>query len=57
MTGKELKIWLLSNNLTQQDLAEMLDVSRPTVNKWCNMSTIPVTVALALKTIEQNLKG
>lgn len=39
--GQKLKLLLKDNNMTQQDLAERLDVSRQAVGKWVNDRGIP----------------
>jgi len=37
MTGFDLKKFLKTNDITQEKAAELLNVDRRTVNKWCNM--------------------
>jgi len=39
--GQKLKLLLKENNITQEDLAEQLDVSRQAVGKWVNDKGIP----------------
>ncbi len=39
--GQKLKLLLKDNNMTQEDLAERLDVSRQAVGKWVNDKGIP----------------
>lgn len=38
---KRLEIYRLENGITQEKLAEMLDVSYLTVNRWLNNKTKP----------------
>ena len=37
MTGKEFKIFLKNNGITQELAAEILKTSRRTINLWCKM--------------------
>lgn len=39
--GQKLKVLLKDNGMTQEDLAERLDVSRQAVGKWVNDKGIP----------------
>ncbi len=39
--GEKLKLLLKENNMTQEDLAEQLDVSRQAVGKWVNDKGVP----------------
>lgn len=51
MTGKELKIWLVTHGYTQSTLATALNVHVNTINNYCR-SSVPVVVQMALKTLE-----
>ena len=39
--GEKLKLLLKENSMTQEDLAEKLDVSRQAVGKWVNDKGMP----------------
>lgn len=47
-TGQDLKVWLVINKLTQADLSELLGVRVGTVNTYCNSTTLPKMVVLAV---------
>lgn len=38
---KRLEIYRLENKITQQELAEKLDVAFATVNRWLNRKSLP----------------
>lgn len=42
--GQKLKALLKDNHMTQEDLAEKLDVSRQAVGKWVNDKGIPFRI-------------
>ncbi|MCM1296347.1 MAG: helix-turn-helix domain-containing protein [Muribaculaceae bacterium] len=44
--GQKLKALLKDNGMTQEDLAERLDVSRQAVGKWVNDKGIPEVIKL-----------
>jgi transcriptional regulator with XRE-family HTH domain len=53
MKGAELREWRLALGLTQQELADKLEVSRNTVARWeRDEMAIPGFLHLALKSIE-----
>lgn len=41
MLGKQLKSARLSNNFTQQEVADKLNISRQSISKWENGSSAP----------------
>jgi transcriptional regulator with XRE-family HTH domain len=58
MTGDELKKRRSALELTQAQLAELLDVKPNTVTRWENgVLTVPRTVELAMETIERQRGG
>lgn len=58
MTGKELKDYREGIGLTQEQLAELLQVASNTVSRWeRDDRAIPPYLPLALETIERRLKG
>ncbi len=57
MTGKELKDYREGIGLTQEQLAEALQVASNTVSRWeRDDRAIPPYLSLAIETIERNLK-
>lgn len=54
-TGKDLKVWLVQNEMTQQQLADRTGKTFKTINTYCN-GTPPLILVLALKAIEQEIK-
>ena len=41
MNGKKFKHTLKVNNITQEEAAKMLNVTRNTIARWCKMDDIP----------------
>ena len=57
MTGKELKDYRERIGLTQEQLAEALQVASNTVSRWEREDrAIPPYLPLAIETIHRNLK-
>lgn len=57
MTPEEIIAFREKYNLSQEELAEKLKVTRNTVNRWENRKrNIPEIVELALETVERNLQ-
>ena len=57
MTGDELKKRRNALELTQAQLAELLDVKPNTVTRWENgVLVVPRTVELAMETVEREHK-
>ncbi|MFH0812848.1 MAG: helix-turn-helix transcriptional regulator [Pseudomonadota bacterium] len=55
MTKEELKQWRETNNLTQQQLADLLNVSQVTVARWeTDARKIPSFLYLALIGLEKS---
>jgi DNA-binding transcriptional regulator YiaG len=58
VTGRELRIIRLRIGLTQQTLADRLDVDRETVNAWENgRRTIPTMAELAMRYLSLEARG
>lgn len=56
MDGKELKKYREKLNLTQEQLAEKLKVTKKTIERWeSGESKFPKYLELVLKTIEREL--
>ena len=49
--GQKLKALLKDNSMTQEDLAERLEVSRQAVGKWVNDKGIPEVGKLDRKSV------
>jgi DNA-binding XRE family transcriptional regulator len=52
MLPNEFKARLIMIDLNQSTLAEKLDVSNRTINRWLNETTIPTMAIYALKGLE-----
>ena len=54
VTPLDLRVWRVRQQLTQAELAVLLDVSLNTVNRWeCGENRIPGFLPLALETLER----
>ena len=52
MLPNEFKARLIMIDLNQTTLAQKLDLSNRTVNRWLNETTIPIIAIYALKALE-----
>lgn len=56
MTNEELRTWRLEHELSQQELADWLRVSREAVARWeIGSRAVPPFLHLALETLERRL--
>lgn len=49
MTGQDLRTLRKRFGWNQTELAEALEVSVPTVSRWENLETVPVTIEYAVR--------
>lgn len=57
MTAEDIAYWRLQHNLTQQQLADLLGVTRLTVARWeTSVQQSPFFLKLALERLEQLLE-
>ncbi|WP_316169053.1 MULTISPECIES: helix-turn-helix transcriptional regulator [unclassified Bradyrhizobium] len=56
MNAAEFKAWRQNLNLTQQEVAERVGVSRTTIQNWENNTPIPQTVDISCKVWEHRIK-